>query len=144
MLAPQVLLDCAAETVPRHKKGRGGTMHQLKEDSPMSRRLVVAMLGFGLALMPQVSLAAEDHIAEAITDAKQAIDHGKMGHPNILATHAELALTHATASEKAKANSHTEETIKHLEQAIDEGKEGHADVATTDAETALTHLEQVQ
>jgi hypothetical protein len=89
----------------------------------MSRRLVVAMLGLGLALilMPQVSLAAEDHIAEAITDAKQAIDHGKMGHPNILATHAELA--HATASEKAKANSHTEEAIKHLEQAIDEGKE---------------------
>ena len=35
----------------------------------MSRRFVVAMLGLGLALilMPQVSLAAEDHIAEAIT-----------------------------------------------------------------------------
>ena len=112
----------------------------------MSRRLVVAMLGLGMVLflMPQVSLAAEDHIAEAITDAKQAIDHGKMGHPNILATHAKLALTHATASEKATANSHTEEAIKHLEQAIDEGKEGHADVATTDAEAALTHLEQVQ
>jgi hypothetical protein len=38
-----------------------GTMHQLKEDSPMFRRLVVAMLGLGVALflMPQVSLAAE-------------------------------------------------------------------------------------
>src|SRR4030081_1409907 len=121
-------------------------MHHFKEDSPMSRRLIVAMLGLGvvLFLMPQVSLAAEDHIAEAITDAKQAIDHGKMGHPNILATHAELALTQATASEKAKANSHTEEAIKHLEQAIDEGKEGHANVAATDAEAALTHLEQVQ
>ena len=112
----------------------------------MSRSLVVAMLGLGLALflMPQVLLAAEDDIAEAITDTKQAIDHGKMGHPNILATHAELALTHATAFEKAKANSHTEEAIEHLEQAIDEGKKGHADVATTDAEAALTHLEQVQ
>jgi hypothetical protein len=54
------------------------------------------------------------------------------------------ALIHATASEKAKANSHTEEAIKHLEQAIDEGKEGHADVATTDAEAALTHLEQLR
>jgi hypothetical protein len=119
-------------------------MHQLKEDSLMSRTLVVAMLGLGLALilMPQVSLAAEDHFAEAIMDAKQAIDHGKMGHPDILATHAELALTHTTAFEKAKANSHTEEAIKHLEQAIDEGKEGH--VATTDAEAALTHLEQLQ
>ena len=39
----------------------------------MSRRFVVAMLGLGLALilMPQVSLAAEDHIAEAITHTKQ-------------------------------------------------------------------------
>ena len=79
-------------------------MHQLKEDSPMSRRLVVAMLGLGpaLFLMPQFLLAAEDHIAEAIADAKQAIDHGKMGHPSILATHAELALTHATASERRR------------------------------------------
>jgi tetratricopeptide (TPR) repeat protein len=121
-------------------------MHHLKEDSSMSRRLVVAMLGLGpaLFLMPQFLLAAEDHIAEAITDAKQAIDHGKMGHPNILATHAELALAHATASEKAQANSYTEEAIKHLEQAIEEGKEGHADVAISDVETALTHLEQVQ
>ena len=112
----------------------------------MSRRQVIAMLGLGvvLVLMPQVSLAAEDHIAEAIEDAKQAIDHGKMGYPNVLATHAELALVQATASEKATANSHTEEAIKHLEQAIDEGKEDHADVATTDAEAALTHLEQVQ
>ena len=111
----------------------------------MSRKLVVAMFGLGLVLflMPQVSLAAEDHIAEAITDAKQAIDHGKRGYPNILATHAELALTHATASEKAKANSHTEEAIKHLEQAIDEGNKGHADQATTHAEAALNHLQQV-
>ena len=50
----------------------------------MSPGLVVAMLGLGLAL--RFLLAAEDHIAEAITDTKQAIDHGKMGHPNILAT----------------------------------------------------------
>ena len=122
-------------------------MHQLVDGGfAMSRRLVLAMSGFGLALflMPQVSLAAEDHIAEAFTDATQAIDDGKMGHPNVLATHATLALTNATASEKAKANSHTEEAIKHLEQAIDEGKKGHADVATTHAEAALTHLEQVK
>ena len=90
----------------------------------MSRRFVVAMLGLGLALflIPQVPLAAEDHIAEAITHTKQAIDHGKMGHADVLTTHAEAALT----------------------QAIDEGKMGHADVATTHAEAALTHLEQVK
>ena len=60
----------------------------------MSRRLIVAMLGLGvvLFLMPQVSLAAEDHIAEAITHTKQAIEHGKMGHADVLTTHAETAL----------------------------------------------------
>ena len=61
----------------------------------MSRRFIVAMLGLGLALflMPQVSLAEEDHIAEAITHTKQAIDHGKMGHADVLTTHAGAALT---------------------------------------------------
>jgi Small metal-binding protein len=51
----------------------------------MSSKFVVAMLGLGLALilMPRVSLAAEDHIAEAITHTQQAIDHGKMGHADV-------------------------------------------------------------
>jgi hypothetical protein len=116
------------------------------EDSLMSRRFIITMLGVSLALflMPQVPLAAEDHIAEAITHTKQAIEHGKMGHADVLTTHAEAALTHAQAGEKAKANPHSEEAIKHLEQAIDEGKKGHADAATTHAEAALTHLEQVK
>jgi Small metal-binding protein len=76
------------------------------------------MLGLGLALilMPQVSLAAEDHIAEAITHTKQAIDHGKMGHADVLTTHAKAALAHAQAGKNAKANPHTDEAIKHLEQ----------------------------
>jgi Small metal-binding protein len=119
------------------------TTSQIK-DSPMSRRFIVAMLGLGLALllMPQFSLAEEDHIAEAITHTKQAIDHGKQGHADVLATHAEAALTHAKASEAAKANPHIAEAIKHLKEAIDEGKQGHADVATTHAEAALNHLEQ--
>jgi hypothetical protein len=116
------------------------------EDSSMSRRFVVAMLGLGLALffIPQISLAEEDHIAEAITHTKQAIDHGKQGHADVLTTHAEAALTHAEAGEKAKANSHTEEGITHLKQAIEEGKKGNAKMATTHAEAALTHLEQVK
>ena len=111
----------------------------------MSRRFVVAMLGLGLALilMPQVSFAAEDHIAEAITHTMQAIEHGKIGHADVLTTHAKAALAHAQAGEKAKANPHTAEAIKHLEQAIDEGKKGHADQATTHAEAALNHLQQV-
>jgi hypothetical protein len=118
-----------------------------KEYSPMSRRFIVAMLGLGLAalfLMPQGALAAEDHIAEAITHTQQAIDHGQQGHADVLATHAEAALTHAEAGEKAKANSHTKEAIKHLKQAINEGKKGNADKATTHAEAAMTHLKQAE
>jgi small metal-binding protein len=54
------------------------------------------MLGLGLALilMPQVSLAADDHIAEAITHTTQAIDHGKMGHADVLTTQGKAALAH--------------------------------------------------
>jgi len=48
----------------------------------MSRRLFIAMLGFGLALflIPQISLAEEDHIDEAIRHTKQAIVQGHAGH----------------------------------------------------------------
>jgi len=43
----------------------------------MSRRFIVAMLGLGLAfiLMPQVSLAVEQHLSQAIEHTRQAIDH---------------------------------------------------------------------
>ena len=67
------------------------------------------------------------------------------GHADVLLeTHADAALTHAEAGEKAKANPHTEEAITHLKQAIDEGKKGNAQMATTHAEAPLTHLEQVK
>ncbi len=36
----------------------------------------------------------------------------------MLVTHAEAALTHAEAAEKAKANPHTKQGITHLEAAI--------------------------
>jgi Small metal-binding protein len=109
------------------------------EDSSMSR-----LLGLGLALffIPQISLAVDDHILQAI-DTNQAIDDGKHGRADGAATHAEAVLTHAKASEKVKSNPHTAEAIKHLKEAIDEGKQGHADVATTHAEAALNHLQQV-
>jgi hypothetical protein len=56
-------------------------VNPLMEDTPMYRRFVVAMLGLGLAfiLMPQVSLAVEDHLSQAIEHTRQAIDHGKQG-----------------------------------------------------------------
>jgi hypothetical protein len=115
------------------------------EDTPMYRRSIVAILGLGLALilMPQVSLAVEDHLSQAIEHTRQAIDHGKQGHGDVLATHAEAALKHAEASEKATANPHKAEAIKHLKESIDQGKQGNADEATTEAEIAMNHLQQV-
>src|ERR1700746_3523728 len=106
------------------KKARHRYTTHEPEDPPMSRRLIVAMLGFSLALflMPQIALAAEDHIAESIKHTEQAIEHGKMGHADVLTEHAEAALKHAEAGEKAQANPHTEQGITHLKQAISEGK----------------------
>ena len=111
----------------------------------MPRRFIVAMLGLGLALflMPQVSLAGDDHILQAIEYTKIAIDDGQHGRADGLATHAAVALTHAEASEKVKADPHTADAIKHLKEAIEEGKQGHADVATTHVEGALNNLQQV-
>ena len=101
---------------------------------------------FGLGLSVASSMApgralAEDHLAEAISPTKEAIDHGKMGHPDVLVTHAEAALTHAEAADKEKANAHAKEGITHLKAAIAEGKKKDAAAATKHAEEALTHLE---
>jgi hypothetical protein len=65
------------------------------------------LLGLGLALffIPQISLAVDDHISQAIEHTNQAIDDGKHGRAD--GTHAEAALTHAEASEKAKSNPQT-------------------------------------
>jgi hypothetical protein len=117
------------------------------EDSPMSRRLFVALLGLGLALflMPQVSLAAEeDHIAEAIAHTKQAILHGQKVHADLLGEHAKTALSHARLAEIANANPHTEAAVKELEQTIDDNNNNHTALATGHAEAALTHLEQAK
>jgi hypothetical protein len=86
----------------------------------MPRRFIVAMLSLGLALilMPQISLAVDDHISQAIEYTKLAIDDGEYGRADGLAAHAEAALMHAEASEKVKANPHTADAIKHLKEAI--------------------------
>ena len=63
----------------------------------MSRRLIIAMLGLSLALflMPQISLAEEDHIDEAIRHTKQAIVQGHAGHGDFFLDHAKEALVEA-------------------------------------------------
>lgn len=111
----------------------------------MSRRFIVAMVGIGLALIliPQISLAVDEHLSQAIEFTKLAVDDGDYGRADGLAAHAETALMHAEASEKVKANPHMADAIKHLKAAIDEGRQGHADVAKTHAEAALNNLQQV-
>ncbi len=110
----------------------------------MTYRFTVALLGFALAfaLAPSLSLAAEDHLGEAISHTKEAIEQGKAGHADALVTRAKVALKHAKAAEKEKANPHTKEGITHLKAAIDHGKRKHAEVAAKHAEDALTHLEE--
>lgn len=112
-------------------------------DETMNRRLfaVALSLGLGLAFAPRLALAESHHLAEAITHTKEAIEHGKMGHADVLVTHAEEALKHAKEAEAEKANPHTKEGVTHLNAAIEHGKMKHADVATKHAEEALTHLE---
>ena len=112
----------------------------------MSRRLIVALLGLslGLFLMPQISLAAEDHIAEAITHTKEAIIHGQKTRADLLGEHAKTALSHARLAEIANSNPHTQEAVKELEQTIDDNNKNHTALATGHAEAALTHLEQAK
>jgi hypothetical protein len=106
----------------------------------MSRRLFIAMLGFSLALflMPQISLAEEDHIDEAIKHTKQAIVQGHAGHTDSFLATPRKRSSKRDAAENANANPHTEEAITHLDRAIAEGKQGHDAAGTTQAEVALS------
>ena len=57
----------------------------------MNRRNFALALGLGGAafVAPRVALA-EDHLAEAISHTKEAINDGKQGHADVLVTHAEF------------------------------------------------------
>ena len=81
------------------------------------------------------------NVMDAIVEAKQAVEHGKQGHADVLVTHAQKSLNFA---ERGGKSSHLKEVITHLTEAIEHGKAGHADVATEHAETALKHLTEVK
>ena len=81
------------------------------------------------------------NVRDAIMEAKEAVDHGKQGHAEVLVTHAEKSLHFA---ERGGKNPHLGEAMKHLKEAIEHGKARHADVATEHAETALAHLTEVE
>ena len=81
------------------------------------------------------------NVMESIAHAKEAVEHGKQGHADAVAMHAEKSRNFA---ERGGKNPHLAEGIKHLTEAMEHGKAGHADVATQHAEEALTHLSEAK
>ena len=103
--------------------------------------ILVALGAFVSVPMLNAQPSPAGNVMDAIVEAKQAVEHGKQGHAEVLVTHAQKSLNFA---ERGGKNSHLKEAIKHLTEAIEHGKAGHADVATEHAETALTHLTEVK
>ena len=107
-------------------------------------RVALILFAFGAFVsVPMVNAqpSPAGNVMDAIVEAKQAVEHGKQGHADVLVTHAQKSLNFA---ERGGKNSHLKEAITHLNEAIEHGKAGHADVATEHAETALTHLTEVK
>jgi hypothetical protein len=90
------------------------------------------------------SNAGNPHVAEAISHAEEAADHGGMGHADAVVTHAEVSLQHAQAAAKEMTNPHLAAGIAELGEAIAHGKAGHADVATKHANSAVMHLKEIK
>ncbi len=117
----------------------------------MNKRMVLAgmvlaaVVGLvGAPIVQSVALAANEHAAEALAEAKQAVEHGKAGHGDVLVKHAETALQHAKGAQEHAKNPHLDGAVKELEDAVSHGKAGHADVATKHAEEAVKHLSEVK
>jgi len=103
-------------------------------------------LGFATLFAPPLALA-EDHLAEAISHTREAIDQGRQGDADALnnfVIQAEAALKHAQAAVVKKDNAETKRGIARLNTAIYQGKQKHSNFATKYAEEALTHLEAAQ
>lgn len=77
------------------------------------------------------------NVMDSIAHAKEAVEHGKQGHADAVAMHAEKARNFA---ERGGKSPHLAEGMTHLTAAMEHGKAGHADVATQHVEEALTHL----
>jgi hypothetical protein len=107
----------------------------------MNSKVFALLLSLGAFPLALNLASAGDHLAEAIENAKQAVDHGRKGFTDAFVTRAEAALQEADEAKKGTQNSHVEEAIAHLEAAIDFGKQKRADLATKHAQDALTHLE---
>jgi hypothetical protein len=118
----------------------------------MNRRLMVkgmvflCMMGLlTLGISSSVVLAGGNpHVAEAIAHAEAAVEHGELGHADVLVEHAQEGLTHAQAAQKEVKNPHLDEGVHELMESIDHGKKGHAEIGTKHAKSAVMHLKEVQ
>ena len=111
----------------------------------MMRQCAGAVLFLGvLPCIGGVSWAAQSHTDEAVKHAQEAVAYGKQGLADQLVKHAAVALMHAEAAQKEKANPHVAEGIKGLKDTIEQVKQGHGDIATKAAEGALKRFLDVK
>ncbi|MDF0651351.1 MAG: small metal-binding protein SmbP [Nitrospira sp.] len=112
----------------------------------MKRIIRSARLVLGLGLLVGIpmlsSMALAGHVRDAVDHTKAAVLHGKEGHADVCAEHADAALKSAKGA-RVKSP-HLDEGIKHLAEAVKHGKAGHADACTEHAEGAATHLGEVK
>jgi hypothetical protein len=90
------------------------------------------------------SMAGNPHVAEAITHAQEAEDHGGKGHADEVVKHAEVSLQHAQAAKKEMSNPHLDAGIAELGQAIALGKSGDAAGAYEHAKSAGMHFKEIK
>lgn len=95
----------------------------------ITRRLTIALTGFGLALfvLPQISLAADDPLEQAIAETKKAIHYGEEPHHAAsFVEHADNAIHHAIQAEKEQPNQHIKSGLSHLRRGIKVAKYTHS------------------
>lgn len=109
----------------------------------MPRRLMIAMLGPGLALLtaPQVSLARTSHILSATTHSRQAAVAWPEGKTGALVEDATVALEHAKAAQTDPPDVYIKAGISHLKAAIRKGRKNNAARAINWASLALRRFE---
>lgn len=102
------------------------------------KALMLAAVGMFVSVpMLSAQPSPASNVMDSISHAKEAVEHGKQGHADAVAMHAEKSRNFA---ERGGKNPHLAEGITHLSAAMEHGKAGHADVATQHVEEALTHL----
>lgn len=113
-------------------------------ENPVNRRVMTGLsslvFGLGLFLTPQISLAAGDHLAQAISHTREAVVAGREGKQRSLVLHARNALEHAVAAQRERPNYHVERGVYRLKETIKFGEEKRR-AATRIADRALQELE---